>query len=63
MSVTAADGILTVRAAAGTAVSVATADGRLLHNGRMTADELGLTIPAGILLVTVDGRAYKLLLK
>lgn len=63
VSVTAADGILTVRAAAGTAVSVATADGRLLHNGRMTADELRLTIPAGILLVTVDGRAYKLLLK
>lgn len=59
ISVTAGDGVILVDGADGLAVNVYAADGRTVYTTASAASTLRIDVPAGIYIVSADGRSYK----
>ena len=63
VSVTATDGAVTIKGAAGKNVVIATILGKVVANETINSDNETIAVPAGIAVVSVDGESFKVVVK
>ena len=63
ISVTATDGAVVIKGAAGKNVVIATILGKVVANETINSDNETIAVPAGIAVVSVDGESFKVVVK